>query len=108
MKRSTREKFEAELLLGHKEAAIEVPFDPAKRWAIPARQLWPGRHGHTVRAGLNGVNFGSVIVPRSRKFWMLVDEEVQKKARVSVGDTLRVTVEPLKDTDEPNTPSRSR
>jgi hypothetical protein len=94
-----KEKFTAELLLGHKGAAVEVPFDPAEMWAIAARPLWPGRRGHTVRGELNGVSFGSVIVPRSRKFWMLVDKEIQEKAGVSIGDTVRVRVQPL-ETDE--------
>jgi hypothetical protein len=95
-------KFKAELLLGHKGAAVEVPFDPAKLWAISARPLWPGRRGRSVRGEVNGVSFESCIVPRSRKFWMLVDEEVQKKAGVSVGDTVRVSVEPLFDSDDPS------
>ena len=95
-------RFKAELLAGHKGAAVEVPFDPAELWAISARPLWPGRRGHTVRAELNGVSFGSCIVPRSRRFWMLVDEEVQKKAGVSVGDTVRVSVEPVVDSDDPS------
>jgi hypothetical protein len=34
-----RERFKAELLSGHKVAAVEVPFDPAKQWAIPPKQL---------------------------------------------------------------------
>jgi hypothetical protein len=97
MAKTNRETFEGELLPGHKGAAVEVPFDPAKKWSIDARPLWPGRRGHTVRGKLNGVSFGSCIVPRSRKFWMLVDEDVQKKAGVSVGDTVRFSVEPMCD-----------
>ena len=99
MKKITRTKFKGELLAGHKGAAIEVPFDPAKLWAIPARPLWPGRRGHTVRVELNGVRFGSCIVARSRKFWMLVDEDAQERSRVSVGDTLTVIVEPWEESD---------
>jgi hypothetical protein len=87
--------FEGELLPGHKGAAVEVPFDPEKKWAISAKPLWRGRRGHAVRGELNGVSFGSCIVPRSRKFWMLVDEDVQKKAGVNVGDTIRLSVEPF-------------
>lgn len=100
MTRIKKKQFKAVLLQGHKGAAVEVPFDPAKLWAIAARPLWPGRRGHTVRGELNGVSFGSCVVPRSRKFWMLVDERVQRKAGVSVGDTVRVTVEPLIDSDD--------
>jgi hypothetical protein len=101
MTKMKKVEFKAALLPGHKGAAVEIPFDPAKQWAIATRPLWPGRRGHTVRGELNGVSFGSCIVPRSRKFWMLVDEEVQKKAGVTVGDTVRVTVEPLIDSDDP-------
>lgn len=100
MPKSTKEKFEGELLLGHKGAAVEVPFDPEKKWAISPRALWPGRRGHVVRAELNGVRFGSCIVPRSRKFWMLVDEETQAKAGVSAGDTVCVSVEPFERPDQ--------
>lgn len=99
MTRIKKERFEAVLLPGHKGAAVEVPFDPAKLWAIATRPLWPGRRGHTVRGESNGISFGSCVVARSRKFWMLVDVEVQQKAGVSVGDTVRVTVEPLADSD---------
>lgn len=102
MTKIKKAKFRAELLPGHKGAAVEVPFDPAKLWATATRPLWRGRRGHTVRGELNGVSFGSCIVPRSRTFWMLVDEEVQKKAGVSVGDTVRITVEPLVDSDDPS------
>jgi Domain of unknown function (DUF1905) len=99
MKKPSRKEFKGELLPGHKGGAVEVPFDPAKLWATPARPLRPGRRGHTVRGELNGISFGSCIVARSKKFWMLVDEEVQKKAGVSVGDTLTVSVEPWEKTD---------
>lgn len=99
MQKTKKERFESELLFGHKGAAVEVPFDPEEKWAISPLALWPGRRGHTVRAELNGVRFGSCIVPRSRKFWMLIEEEVQRKAGVSVGDTVRLSVEPFEDTE---------
>ena len=95
-----KERFRAQLLPGHKGAAVEVPFDPSKQWGIDGRPLWRGRRGHSVRGQLNGISFDSCIVPRSRKFWMLVDEGVQRMAGVSVGDTVRVTVEPLIDSSE--------
>jgi hypothetical protein len=49
-------KFKAELRGGHKEDAIEVPFDPAKTWGMTAVPLWRGRTGHRVLATLNGVS----------------------------------------------------
>jgi hypothetical protein len=90
-----RREFKAELLEGHKDAAVEVPFDPAWAWDISPRPLWHGRRGHEVRGKLNGCAFESFIVPRSKKFWMVVDKELKRKAKVSVGDVVSVSVEPL-------------
>ena len=98
MAKPRKETFEGELLAGHKGAAVEVPFDPAEKWAINPRPLWPGRRGHTVQARLGGVSFGSCIVPRSRKFWLLIDEDDQAKAGVIIGERVRITVGP--DNDE--------
>ncbi len=86
--------FKATLLDGHKEAAVEVPFDPAAQWAIPATSLRRGRRGHHVKGSLNGVNFEGVIVPRARKFFLLVDEKLQEAAQVKIGDTVKVTLGP--------------
>lgn len=88
------EHFKASLLDGHQGAAIEVPFDPATHWAIPTTQLRRGRRGHHVKGSLNGVGFESVVVARARKFFVLVDEGTQKAAKVRIGDTVKVTLEP--------------
>ena len=88
-------KFSGEIISGHKGAAVEVPFDPATKWAIEARALWPGRRGHVVQCEINGTKFGSCIVPRLRKFWLLIDDEVQKHIGASIGDTVAVVVEPI-------------
>jgi hypothetical protein len=89
-----RERFEGVVLLGHKEAAVEVPFDPETRWSIPAAPLRPGRRGHFVRGNLNGTQFESAIVPRSKRFWLLLRDEILKSARVSAGDRVKVAIEP--------------
>ena len=91
----SKDRFKGELLSGHKGAAVEVPFDPAKQWAIAPKQLWRGRHGHSVQAKMNGAPFETFIVPRSKKFFMLVNDELLKATGVSVGDTVSVSVEPL-------------
>jgi len=83
------QEFLAELLRGHKGAAVEVPFDPAQIWEVAAAPLWPGRRGKSVQGSLNDVKFGSCIVPRSGRFWLLVDEEIHEKAYVSVGEIVR-------------------
>jgi hypothetical protein len=36
----------------------------------------------------------SFIVPRSKRFYMLIDEELERKARVTAGDIVEVAVEP--------------
>src|SRR6266850_6430224 len=88
-------RFRAPLLEGHKEDAVEVPFNPERRWSTPARPLWRGRRGHHVRGLLNRVRFESVIVPRSRRFYVLVDDDLKRAVGLSVGDVVEVALEPL-------------
>lgn len=89
-----KKNFKAEVLSGHKEDAVEVPFDPAKEWGIPPKPLWRGRRGHFVNATVNGFSFESCIVPRQKKFYLLIDAEAEKAARVSEGVVVQVAVEP--------------
>src|SRR5262245_39040488 len=95
-------QFTAELLTGHKEAAVEVPFDPAARWKLIAQPLWKGRRGHAVKGRLNGVAFESVVVPRSRRFYLLVPDELQSATGASIGDVLRVTIAPIDPESNPS------
>ena len=89
-----KKRFKAEVLSGHKEDAIEVPFDPALEWGISPKSLWRGRRGHLVNATVNGFSFESSIVPRQKKFYLLIDTEAAKSARVSEGALVQVAVEP--------------
>lgn len=50
-----KKKFKAELQGGHKDDAIEVPFDPAETWGVASVSLWRGRRGHRVLATKRGV-----------------------------------------------------
>jgi hypothetical protein len=93
--RSASAKFEAIVMSGHKEAAVEVPFDPAARWSLEAKPLWSGRRGHAVRGKLDGVRFESFVVPRSNRFWMLIDAELLESARIEEGDSVAVEIEPM-------------
>jgi len=92
-----RKKFKAELQAGHKENAIEVPFDPEKSWDIPARPLLQGRRGHSVRGSLNGTHFESVVVPRSGKFFLLIAADVQQATGVKVGEVIDAVIGPIED-----------
>ena len=90
-----KKRFKAEVLDGHKDNAVEVPFDPAKEWKIEPRPLWRGRRGHQVVAKINGVEFESAIVPRQKKLYLLIDADSGKAARVSAGAVVQVEVSPL-------------
>lgn len=87
-------KFVGTILSGHKEDAVEVPFDPAMRWGKPERRLWPGRRGHFVRGKLNGIPFESAVVTRSRKFYVLLRDDIKAAAGVKLGDRVQMSLEP--------------
>ena len=88
--------FVAELLLGHKGAAVLVPFDPGKVWGTrPVEHgVLPWRTGHLVRGAMNGVPFEGWIGRRWGRFFILVDSKLQAKAGIAVGDMVQVVVEP--------------
>jgi hypothetical protein len=83
---------EGPVLEGHKDAAVEVPFDPAVRWSLPANRLEAGRWGHRVTGWLNGIGFESAIVPRSGSFFLPLPSETLAAAAVIVGTSVRITV----------------
>jgi hypothetical protein len=83
-------RFKAEVLSGHKENALEVPFDPAEEWDVEPQPLWRGRRGHKVIATINGVEFESAIVPRQMKFYLLIDAESKQAAAIADGDLVSV------------------
>lgn len=89
-----KKKFKAEVMSGHKDCAVEVPFDPAIQWGLEPKALWRGRRGHAVNAVVNGLGFESFIVPRQKKFFMLIDRETAKAAGISEGSVVEVAVGP--------------
>ena len=90
-----RKQFKAEVLSGHKDNAVEVPFDPTEAWGIAPKPLWRGRRGHEVQGRLNGFPFESCIVPRQKRFFMIIDENIRKQAKIAVGDIVIASVKPL-------------
>lgn len=91
-------RFKAEILGGHKDHAVAVPFDPTEVWGTPAQPLWRGRKGRPVSGTLNRTSFAeSFIVPRARKFFLIIDKEMMRDAGVSVGDSVSVAVKPKVD-----------
>ena len=105
-----KRRFEAELLSGHKGEAILVPFDPEEVWGIPPRAVasktYGSRPGHLVRGTLNGHPFDGWIGRRWGKFFLLVNQVLQREARVREGDVVSIAVEPRP--ERPGTGARSR
>ena len=65
---------------------IQLPFDPSVAWDVRPRQFVQGR--------LNGCPFEGEVGFRRRKFYMLLDEELQRVAGLSPGDAVEVVIEP--------------
>jgi hypothetical protein len=89
-----KKKFSGEILSGHKQDAVEVPFDPAGEWKVQPQAIRPGRRGFRVKATINGQAFESAIVARQKRWFLLIDAEVARSAGVSPADTVKLTVEP--------------
>ena len=90
----TTETFDGVLLSGHKQDAVELPFDPATRWNVRPVALWPGRRGHRVAGSVNGAAFASCVVARSKRHFLLIGNDVREQAHAAVGDTVRVVLHP--------------
>src|SRR5215470_4954629 len=85
-------EFETELIEGHKSVtAVIVPFDPEKGWSRKPVRLDSRRHGWLITGTANGIRFDGYIGERWGRFFIIIDPELRKKARVSVGETLRMT-----------------
>ena len=86
-------RFKAEILPGHKDDAVEVPFNPTEVWDVPARPIWRGRKGHPVTGTLNRMPFEeSFIVPRAKKFFLLIDKDMKRASGVSAGHSVSIMV----------------
>jgi hypothetical protein len=78
LEESARRRFKATLTDGHKGLAVEVPFDPGRK---------------EVSGMLNGIPFDSTIARRSKKFWLLIENDLADAARVGDGDEVEVVLE---------------
>jgi len=88
------QRFSAVVLDGHKGLAFEVPFDPRSRWSISEVSLRPGRRGYHVRGTVNKIEFESVVVPRTKRFFVLVTDEMRSKGRLRDGSKVTVSLRP--------------
>jgi Domain of unknown function (DUF1905) len=82
-----QEKFETVVEAGHMGLVyIQLPFDPSVAWDVRPR--------HFVQGRLNGCPFAGEVGFRRRKFYMLLDEALQRVAKVSPGAVVEVVIEP--------------
>lgn len=88
------QKFRAEIVGVQNEAAAEVPFNPVVKWHLPTGQLWLGRRGYKVEGTINGHAFESVIVPRARSFFLIIDHALLEAAGLRIGDFAEFAVLP--------------
>jgi len=63
-----------------------VPFDPAKAWPKMIRRR--------VRGQVNGTVLRTSLFADANGYFLLVNRETQKKAQVSLGDSVEITLEP--------------
>ena len=85
----TPARFEATVLAGHKENAVEVPFSPAERWGLATVVIAPQRRGVAVWAEIDGQAFDSHVVARSGKFWLLLPAAVGAELGACVSVVLK-------------------
>src|SRR5215471_14753805 len=88
-------EFQAELIEGHKGVTVVlVPFNPEERWLLKPVRLAGRRHGWLIIGSANGVAFDGYIGERWNRFFIIIDSGLRTAAKVAVGDTLKMTVQP--------------
>jgi hypothetical protein len=88
-------RFDAQLFEGHKGVtAVVVPFDPEDVWQLKPVKLDPRRDGWLVKGTVNRTRFDGYIGSRWGKFFIIIEPALRSAAKVSIGDTLSIVVEP--------------
>jgi len=88
-------RFEAELIQGHKGVTVViVPFNPETAWSRKPVRLDPRRDGWLVAGTANGIRFDGYIGYRWGRFFIIIEPELRKAAKASVGGTLSMAVAP--------------
>ena len=87
--------FEGPVQAGHKENAVEVPFEPASSWNGEVGSFAPGRRGLAVSYRVGDRLFTSHVVRRSGKHWLLLlPAALDASPSFAVGRTIEVTIGP--------------
>ena len=88
---SKAKTFRARLeLLGNnlRWTVAHIPFD--------AKAAWPERHGYRVRGAVNGIPFRSTLIAafEGGSMVLIVNKQMQRTAKVRLGDTVQIQMEP--------------
>ena len=94
VRRGLAARFSGVVSEGHKGCAVEVPFDPKERWGVSPVSLRPGRRGHRVAVRLGSRSFPSAVVGRSRKWWLVLPDDVLEGAGLLPGATVSLEIRP--------------
>jgi hypothetical protein len=88
----TIEQFDSVLSSGHKQDAVELPFDPAVRWNSKPVSVGPGRRGHRVTGTLNGIAFESCVLTRMKHHYVVIEAPLRLRAGIEIGDPVRMVL----------------
>ena len=89
---------------------LEATLHTIDKWTILrlpeiASEKLPSRGQVAVQGTINGHEFQTVLEPDGCSgHWMRVDEQLQRTAAISAGDTATLEIESTKDWPEPNVP----
>ncbi|MEW5850177.1 MAG: DUF1905 domain-containing protein [Myxococcota bacterium] len=93
-----KQKFTTELITGHGGVcAVIVPFDPAQVWGVTLTPMMTShgkRLGTPVQGTVNGAPFEYWLGYRWGRFFIILEESLQRRAGISAGDLVQVVVEP--------------
>jgi hypothetical protein len=90
-----KKRFDAELIEGHKGVTVViVPFDPEQAWSQKPVRLDSRRDGWLIAGTANGVRFDGYVGYRWGRFFVIIDRELRDAAELSVGDTLKMVLQP--------------
>ncbi len=88
-------EFDAELIEGHKGvAAVIVPFDPEEGWSQKPTRLFERCHGWPISGTVNRIRFEGYVGERWGRFFIIIDDELRKRAGLSIGDKAHLVVQP--------------
>jgi hypothetical protein len=91
----SKARFTTELVEGHKGVTVVlVPLDPTLVWDAKPVPLDDRRQGWLVTGTMNRARFDGWIGFRWGRYFIILDEDMRKRAKVAVGDTVSVVVEP--------------